>query len=295
MNSITKALGLISFTIFLLVFQSSFASAKDLTVVTIEQGEKIEELVISEDSIINAEEGVLIPKLIITNGATIVEINANVQTLEVAAQNNVELNGKGNITDLVISTGTKVTVNTTGDIHKLEITNKDARLVVKEGSKISELKLPEGSKATDIITNYEQAKDRFENISDSTTIPRPTPDEITPPTEDEATPPTEDEATPPTEDEATPPTVKVTEGLLVGKYPNGPNGAKYITIKTDDDSYKPIFYENPLLQYKHFINGDSVESNIFESQLESSKSTRVIVEEGIKDEYNTINLIIPLG
>ncbi|MBY0122139.1 hypothetical protein [Bacillus sp. S/N-304-OC-R1] len=312
-KSIAKVLSLVSFMIFLFVFQSSFASAKELSVVNIEKSNQIEELTISEDSIINAEEGVLIPKLIITNGATIVEINANVQILEVAAQNNVELIGKGNITDLIISTGSKVAVNTAGDIHKLEVTNKDARIVVKEGTKIAELVIPNGAKASDIITNYENAKGRFENIVDGAVkdpqiqeppvieeelpVETEAPEEgSTPPTEDETTPPpSDDNTTPPTEEETTPQTVTVTEGLLASYGKIGDK--KYITIKTDDDSFIPIFYENPLVQYKHFINGNSVESNIFELQVESSRRDRdrVIVEEGIKDEYNTINLIIPLG
>ncbi|MFO1444149.1 hypothetical protein KDN24_13240 [Bacillus sp. Bva_UNVM-123] len=309
---ITKVLGLVSFTIFLLVFQSSFASAKDLLVVPIEKDDDIEELIISEDSIINAEEGVLIPKLIITNGATIVEINANVQILEVTAQNKVELIGNGNITDLIISTGTEVVVNTTGDIHKLEITNKDARLVVKEGSKISKLVIPVGVKRTDIITNYEHSSHRFDEEGiygresndptpptyDNSTPPTydnstpPTDDNSTPPTDDNSTPPTDDNSTPPTDDNPTPPTVEVTEGSFFGKFNSG--FYKYFIINKDDNTFKEIYYEMPGVQYKHFINGDSVDSTNFENRLQDLMFLeRVSVEEGKEDDYNTINLIIP--
>lgn len=157
--------------IFLFVFQSSFASAKDLSVVTVEKSDHTEELVISEDSIINAESSIIIPKLIIKDGAEIVEVNATVANLEVASKKKVVLNGKGDISNIIITTGNEVILNSTGNINTIEVINKDTRLVVSEGTKIAKLIIPEGSKVTDIITNYEQAKDRFENISDGTVIP----------------------------------------------------------------------------------------------------------------------------
>ncbi|QFF98904.1 hypothetical protein PB01_08695 [Psychrobacillus glaciei] len=180
MKSITKLLVFVGFTIFLFVFQSSFASAKDLSVIKFEKSDHIEDIVISEDSIINVENSMMIPYMKIKDGAEIVELNATVDILEVASKNKVVLNGKGNINKIIITTGNEVILNTTGNINKIEVINKDARLVVSEGTKIAKLIIPEGSKVTDIITNYKQAKDRFENISDGTvkpkSIPKPKPE-----------------------------------------------------------------------------------------------------------------------
>lgn len=57
----------------------------------------------------------------------------------------------------------EVSVNTIGDIHKLVITNKDARLQVKEGTKIVKLVIVERIKRTDLITNYEYCRHRFKD------------------------------------------------------------------------------------------------------------------------------------
>ncbi|MFF2753926.1 hypothetical protein ACFVR1_09290 [Psychrobacillus sp. NPDC058041] len=175
MKTVSKILMFVSFTVFLFVFQSSFASAKDLSVVTVGKSDHIEELVVSEDSIINAESSIVIPKLIIKDGAEIVEVNATVANLEVASKNKVVLNGKGDTTNIIITTGNEVILNATGNISKIEVINKDARLVVSEGTKIAKLIIPEGSKVTDVITNYVQVKDRFANISDGTVTPKRTP------------------------------------------------------------------------------------------------------------------------
>lgn len=154
-------------------FQTVSVFAKDLTVISVDQENLQSEYKISQDSLINSEDGVVIPKLIIESGVEIVEINADIQVLEVATHNDIELNGIGNITDVIISTDKKVSINTTGNIQKIEVTNKEAKLLVKEGTKIATLKLPEGSKAEDIIKNFEQAKNRFENISGGIVTPEP--------------------------------------------------------------------------------------------------------------------------
>lgn len=206
--TIAKLLILLSFTVIFFGFQASSVFAKDLSVVTVTEENVIEELTITEDTVVNAEEGLSIPKLIIKDGAEVVEINAEVQTLEVTAQNNVELTGEGDITNVIISTDKKVAVNTTGDIHKLEIANKDARLVVKEGTKVAKLVIPEGTKRTDLITNYEHCRDRFEDEGngDGEGIAYPSDDSPTPSDDDDVTPPADGGNLPPADGGTTPPT-----------------------------------------------------------------------------------------
>jgi len=154
----------LSLTVVFLVFQTTIAFASELEVIDINQDNQQDEYSVSQDSVINAEEEIVIPKLIIEDGATVVEINADVETIEVRSQSKVELVGNGNINTISITTGQEVVINTTGNIQRLEVTNNGARLVVSEGTKIAELVLPAGTNPADIITNYEQVKDRFENI-----------------------------------------------------------------------------------------------------------------------------------
>lgn len=178
---VKRLIGTLGLSLFLFSFQSISVFAKDLTEVTLEQANLQSEYFVSQDSIINAEVGIVVPKLIIEDGVEIVEVNADIQQLEVATQNNFELKGKGNIDHIVISSSSEIAINTTGNINKIEVTNKDARLVIKEGTKIAELIIPEGSSAKDIITNFDQVKDRFENISGGIVNLEPAPvEEVTP-------------------------------------------------------------------------------------------------------------------
>lgn len=204
-----KLVGTLSLALIFFSYQSVSVFAKDLTIVTVEKSDENQELIVSEDSVVNAELGTLIPKMIVKDGAEIVEINAEVHTLEVISQNTVELIGDGNITEVIISTQSNVAINTTGNINKLQITNSASRIVVKEGTKIAELRIPVGTKVTDIITNYEQAKDRFENIIGGESVQPESPEFTTPPAEK---PPVveEEPTTPPVveEEPTTPPVVE---------------------------------------------------------------------------------------
>lgn len=214
-----RLVGVLSLTIIFFSFHSLSVFAEDLTVVTVEKSDENRELIISEDTIVNFEHGTLIPKLIVKDGAEIVEINAEVHTLEVIAQNTVELIGEGNITEVIVNTESKVAINTTGNINKLQITNSASRIVVKEGTKIAELRVPAGSKVTDIITNYEQAKDRFENIIGGQTT-RPEIPEITPPSATEPPVVEEEPISPPVtmsmayNDNPTDPVTNLSEGYI---------------------------------------------------------------------------------
>ncbi|MDN4495115.1 hypothetical protein [Ureibacillus aquaedulcis] len=162
-TNLTKLLAITSFMLCFFVFQASAVFANVLSEITVKQGETMEVITITEDTKISSGEGVVIPKVVITNGAKLVEFNADVQIVEVTSQNNVELVGEGTITDVIISTSKEVALNTTGDIHKLVITDPAARLEIKEGTKISKLVIPQGTKRTDIITNYEHCSHRFED------------------------------------------------------------------------------------------------------------------------------------
>lgn len=178
-----KIIGTLSLMALFLTFQTPTTLAKDLQLITFTQAEQQNEIVITQDSVITAELGLVIPKLIIEDGVEIVEINADIQTLEIRSHNTVELVGKGNISTITISSDSEVAINTTGNIQKIEVLKKDTRLVISEGTKIAELLLPKGTSATEIITNYDQAITRFENINVDTTeepvyIPEPLPEPV---------------------------------------------------------------------------------------------------------------------
>lgn len=235
---LAKILSLVSLMAIIFILHSPLSFASDLSeplpeVITFEPGEIVEELMIKSNTIINADSSVIIKKLLIVDGAETVEINVEVQTLEVIAQNKVVLVGKGNITDVVISSK-DVAVNTTGNIKKLIINNQDARIVVKEGTKISKLEIPAGTKRTDLITNYAHAAHRFEDDgngdgnyrdNDDQVVTLPTTDNQ-PPVDDQppvevnpipgvdTPPPTIPPVTPPPGDNSTPPST-VNTGVTI--------------------------------------------------------------------------------
>jgi len=262
---LAKILSLISLMAIIFILHSPLSFASDFSeplpeVITYEPGEIVEELVIKTNTIINADSSVIIKKLLIVDGAETVEINVEVQTLEVIAQNKVVLVGEGNITDVVISSK-DVAVNTTGNIKRLIINNQDARIVVKEGTKISKLEIPTGTKRTDLITNYAHAAHRFEDDgnsdgnyrdNDDQVVTLPTTDnqppvddkppvEVNPIPGDDTPPPTIPPVTPPSGDNNTPPSTintgvtitigTITQGSIEGTKASGTIGGITYTAK----------------------------------------------------------------
>lgn len=123
------------------------------------------QLIVASNASIEASDGLVIPKITLQIGAEFVEINASVTELTVDSMDAITLTGNANIEHVIVNTGAEVNLDIKGEIKKIEVTNKDAQLIVGKETKIKDICLPEGSKIEEIIKNYDEVKANIENIN----------------------------------------------------------------------------------------------------------------------------------
>lgn len=122
------------------------------------------EIVVNSNVTLTAESSVVLPKLVIAQGAGDVAINSNVTSLKVTTTNNVKLAGKSDIENLSLMTKANVNLQTMGRVSNLEIVNKETNVTVGTETKIGNLVIPTGSKPVDIIGNYNAVKENVEQV-----------------------------------------------------------------------------------------------------------------------------------
>lgn len=123
------------------------------------------ELIVTSNASIEASDGLVIPKITLQIGAEFFEIHASVTELTVDSMDAITLTGNANIENVIVNTGAEVNLDIKGEIKKIEVTNKDAQLIVGKETKIKDICLPEGSKIEEIIKNYDEVKANIENIN----------------------------------------------------------------------------------------------------------------------------------
>ncbi|HZG73499.1 MAG TPA: hypothetical protein VEY51_18330, partial [Chondromyces sp.] len=111
-----------------------------------------------------ADPDVIIPKVDIKKGVTLVELNVTVKDVIIESNDDIKVTGKGNVENVVINTDKTVTLDTTGQIKNLESKNENSKVTIGENAKIVNVTVPEGKKAEDIVQNFEQVKDNIEKV-----------------------------------------------------------------------------------------------------------------------------------
>ncbi|OEH92133.1 S-layer homology domain-containing protein [Bacillus solimangrovi] len=125
------------------------------------------EITLNSDAVVAADKGVVIPKVTISEGAVHVDINGTVETVEVNNNDEIVLKGNVNIKELKVTTGTSLSLESKGSIDKVEV-ESGTKLTLGKQTKVADLKLPEGSKAEDVIENYDKVNDQIKKIDGKT-------------------------------------------------------------------------------------------------------------------------------
>ncbi|WP_394235057.1 S-layer homology domain-containing protein [Niallia oryzisoli] len=115
----------------------------------------ISEMVVTSNATISADSSVTIQKLTVSENVSSLELNAKVESLVLESNKTLNLTGAATITNLVVTGDAPVKLNITGSITNLVI--------------------PEGAKVEDIISNYDQVKDKIENVTDKPSTEPETP------------------------------------------------------------------------------------------------------------------------
>lgn len=125
---------------------------------------KVGEIVVNSNATLTAESSVVLPKVIIAQGATDVTLHSNVTNLHVTTSGNVKLSGKSNIVNLSLIANAIIDLQTIGRVNNLETVNKETKVTIGTETKIGNLIIPTGSKPADIIGNYNSVKGNVEQV-----------------------------------------------------------------------------------------------------------------------------------
>ncbi|KAB7707428.1 hypothetical protein F9802_06660 [Bacillus aerolatus] len=148
---------------------------KDSTIATIEIAKedvyfsamgstKVTSVSLHANANIFADPDVIIPKVDIKKGVTLVELNVTIKDIIIESNDDIKVTGKGNIENVIINTDKTVTLDTKGQIKNLESKNENSKVTIGDNAKITNITVPEGKKAEDVVQNYDQVKDRVEQV-----------------------------------------------------------------------------------------------------------------------------------
>jgi hypothetical protein len=124
----------------------------------------IQEITVTKDSKISAEIESKIPKVTLIDGVNQVELNAPIEDVIVNSDQNVSVTGTGDINNLKIENTGELTLNTKGKISNLVLTDVNTKVNLDDVV-IGNITLPEGKTIEEVITNYEEVKDKILNIN----------------------------------------------------------------------------------------------------------------------------------
>lgn len=126
-----------------------------------------DQLNISSNTHVAVDEDAKINKAVLNNGATEVKLDGPIAVLESVGNKETALKGNATIKELQIKNGA---------LLSLEIKNKIATVVVEKGGKINlgastaigHLQIPNGTQASDIVSNFNDRKDNIEKTNNDT-------------------------------------------------------------------------------------------------------------------------------
>lgn len=125
----------------------------------------IQDIRVSSTIVLKADKGIAIQKLTVGAGTSEVTIDAVVDELLIDTNEDITVNGQGDIKNVVIQSGKEINLNTEGKVDEVETKSKDSKIKIGKNTKIGNIVVPEGSKAEDVIEDYNDVKRNIEKIN----------------------------------------------------------------------------------------------------------------------------------
>ncbi|RXT03687.1 S-layer homology domain-containing protein [Ammoniphilus sp. CFH 90114] len=130
------------------------------------------DLSVNVNAAITADSQITLPKLTVQEGVQQLELHANIGVLEVRGQQQTQLSGSGQIKQLNVMGSGNLVLNNTGTIEQIQVADTRSKLTLNTGLTVNNLRLPEGTKTADAVTNYARVKDNIKSTNG--TSPPPT-------------------------------------------------------------------------------------------------------------------------
>lgn len=121
-------------------------------------------IAIKANSDIFANENIILPDVHIFKGVTRVDLNATIKDIEIDSNDDIEVTGSGDFSNVTVNTDKNVTFNTTGTIANLKTNHETGTLTLGDKLAVKNLDLPIGKKAEDVVNNFGSVKDKIEKI-----------------------------------------------------------------------------------------------------------------------------------
>jgi hypothetical protein len=113
--------------------------------VTVKGTTKVAEVAFNTNAALTGDKTASVSKVIVKDGASSLELNANVPTMVITSANALTLSGQASIGTMTVE--------------------KAASLTLSAGTKVENVNLPAGKKAEDIIQNFSNVKDQIANVN----------------------------------------------------------------------------------------------------------------------------------
>ncbi|WP_050183321.1 S-layer homology domain-containing protein [Domibacillus robiginosus] len=213
-----------------------------------------------------ADEDVIIPKVDIKQGVTQIELNATIQDVVIDSNDDIQVSGKGNFSNVVVNTDKKVTLATTGAIKNLDMKNENATLNVGSNARITNISVPAGQDVSKIVDNYNEVKDKIETVGGEKNPDYTPPAPVNPPgsgggTEPVITPPSDGGNT------GTPGSGNETGDYFAAGILKAGNDYGYVKLNLHNEGTGKVFYQQVSNTDTQFVlpeEGDTVPSDAIE-------------------------------
>ncbi|MFT9848384.1 S-layer homology domain-containing protein [Aneurinibacillus sp. REN35] len=129
---------------------------------------KVSDVTVENNTTIQADSSVSIPKVTVMDGVKSVTLNASIDSVVVESHNDIFLSGSGHIRNLTVQNQSYVTLNTTGIITNANVPDINSKIVMQTGSKITNLSIPTGAKVEDVVRNYTESKTQISTVNNGT-------------------------------------------------------------------------------------------------------------------------------
>ncbi|WOV84745.1 hypothetical protein PGH26_02125 [Sporosarcina jeotgali] len=107
---------------------------------------------------------VILPNVKISKGVTHIDLNATIKNVVIESSDDIHITGSGDFENVTVSTNKTVDFAAKGSIGNLNMENGTGTVELGNELNVSNVTLPPGKTANEVISNFEGVKDKIEKV-----------------------------------------------------------------------------------------------------------------------------------
>ncbi|REB08540.1 hypothetical protein DVB69_05220 [Sporosarcina sp. BI001-red] len=104
---------------------------------------------------------VILPNVKISKGVTYIDLNATIKNVVIESNNDIQITGSGDFENVTVSTNKTVDFSAKGSIGNLNMENGTGTVELGNELNVSNVTLPPGKMANEVISNFEEVKEKI--------------------------------------------------------------------------------------------------------------------------------------